>query len=118
MKENQEEINVVSLDDLTNFDKLQKQYTFPNQWACTIFYHFFIFLQDTPKANNYSSITCDHMLWLLQNILWKIPKYIIGKNGGEGHCKGNLRSEVKGGKGDQHNTILFDCGRTSNQMCN
>ncbi len=36
-KENQEEINVVSLDDLTNFDELQEEYTFANQWACTIF---------------------------------------------------------------------------------
>jgi hypothetical protein len=40
----------------------------------------------------------------------------MGENGGEGNCKGNLKSEMKGGKEDQHNTILFDCGRTSNQM--
>jgi hypothetical protein len=52
----------------------------------------------------------------LQNILRKIPKNIMGKNGGEGNCEGNLQSEMKGGKEDQHNTILFDCGRTSNQM--
>lgn len=97
-KESQEEINVVSLDDLTNFDKLQEEYTFPNQWACTIFYHCLIFLLDTPKANNYLSIICDHMLWLLQNILQKILKYIMGENGGEGNYKGNFKSEVKGGK--------------------
>jgi hypothetical protein len=30
-KESQEEINVVSLDDLTKFDKLQEEYTFSNQ---------------------------------------------------------------------------------------
>jgi hypothetical protein len=30
-KESQEEINVVSLDDLTNFDELQEEYTFANQ---------------------------------------------------------------------------------------
>jgi len=30
-KESQEEINVVSLDDLTNFDELQEEYAFPNE---------------------------------------------------------------------------------------
>jgi hypothetical protein len=30
-KESQEEINVVSLDDLTNLDELQEEYTFANQ---------------------------------------------------------------------------------------
>jgi hypothetical protein len=29
------------------------------------------------------------------------------KNGGEGNCKGNLRSEVKGGKEDQHKTYCL-----------
>jgi hypothetical protein len=52
------------------------------------------------------------MLRLLQNILFKIPKYIMGKNGGDGNCKGNLKSEMKGGKKDQRNSILFDYGRT------